>query len=76
MKNSNAGCLAALFLWMVGRSLEKQAEAAQKQPTPETGVTKPWKIPPANPSSNPPAARPNIRDDGFDEGDVRHHYDY
>jgi hypothetical protein len=68
MKNSNPGCLAALFLWLVGRSLEKQAEAAQKQPAPETGLTKPWKI--------PPETRPNNKDDGYDEGDIRHHYDY
>jgi hypothetical protein len=68
MKNSNPGCLAALFLWMVGRSLEKQAETAQKQPAPETGLTKPWKI--------PPGPEINVKDDGFDEGDIRHHYDY
>jgi hypothetical protein len=76
MKNSNVGCLAALFAWLFGRSLEKQAEAEQKPPTPETGLTKPWKNPPASSSRNPPPARPNIKDDGYDEGDIRHHYDY
>ena len=68
MKNSNAGCLAALFLWMLGNRMQKAAEEAQKPEQPETGLTKPWSI--------PPETRPNYKDDGFDEGDVRHHYDY
>jgi hypothetical protein len=75
MKNSNAGCLAALFLWLLGRGLEKQGEAAQKQPAPETGVTKPWKLPKGMVPGSPNADGSSSQGDGFDEGDVRHHYD-
>lgn len=76
MKNSNLGCFAALAMLFLGNRLQKEAKAQQQAELRETGVTKPWAIPPAKTSNNPPAARPNYKDDGFDEGDVRHHYDY
>ena len=68
MKNSNLGCFAALAMLFLGNRLQKEAKAQQQAELRETGVTKPWDI--------PPETRPNNKDDGYDEGDIRHHYDY